>query len=321
MQDAFLIYYPFIVDFLLVLVVLLTMLVDISRFYISYLLLIPPAAVIYYFYGTLFYALVLVLSVAAAKYLYSRRLFYYGSALILISIFLFIFNISGPTWMIFDFCIGYGMIVAFLGDKGSLVNVRSNDHSKGAVREIELRRDYVQIVGGLVIFAILYFGSFFYIRLFITWAVLFFIMIGNFYSIHGNTRIGSLISYFERPSVPIGMGAIWFGTGVLFSLGFVSSGKLFALIVFASTVGDPLATLIGSSVKSPKLFYNHKKSWAGMISMLLPTCLLGYFLAGYSGLFIGVAGTLAESLSFHIIDDNFSIPATMGILSRIIQSI
>ena len=321
MPDPILLYYPYIIDFLIVLLVLITVLVDISKFMYSYLLIIPPAVLLYLVTGTLFYALVLILSVIVSKYLYSVRFFYYAAALILISIMLFVFRISGSDWMYFDFCLGYGGLVAFLGDKGSLVNIRSNDHSKGKIRQIEMRRDYVQIAGGLIIFTILYYGTFFYLRMFITWAVLIFLIIGNYYSRKSNTKIGSLISYFERPSVPIGLGAIWFGIGILFSLGLVDSGKIFALIIFASTVGDPLATIVGSNIHSPKLFFNHRKSWAGFAAMLLPTCLLGYFLAGFPGLLIGVTGTVAESLSFHTIDDNFSVPATMGIITRIIQSI
>jgi dolichol kinase len=321
MQDLLLIYYPFIVDFLIVILILITVLVDISRFIYSYILIIPPSVFFYFLTGTLFYALVLILAVIVSKYLYSVRFFYYAAALILISVMLFVFKISGSYWMFFDFCLGYGGLVAFLGDKGSLVNIRSNDHSKGKVRQIEMRRDYVQIAGGLLIFTILYFGTFFYLRMYITWAVLFFLMVGNYYSRKSNTRIGSLISYFERPSVPIGLGAIWFGIGILFSLGLVDSGRIFALIIFASTVGDPLATIAGTNIRSPRLFFNHRKSWAGFAAMLLPTCLLGYFLAGFPGLLIGVTGTVAESLSFHTLDDNFSVPATMGIITRIIQAI
>ena len=130
-----------------------------------------------------------------------------------------------------------------------------------------------------------------------------------------------LIYYFERSGSPLGLGAVWFGMGILFSLGVVDSGKIFSIIIFGSTIGDPLATIVGSGIHSFPLPFNRRKSVAGFLAMLLPTCIVGYILAGYVGLAVAVTGTFAESISIHTLDDNFTVPASMGIISRLIQAI
>ena len=104
-------------------------------------------------------------------------------------------------------------------------------------------------------------------------------------------------------------------------LGVVDSGKIFSIIIFGSTIGDPLATIVGSGIHSFPLPFNRRKSVAGFLAMLLPTCIVGYILAGYVGLAVAVTGTFAESISIHTLDDNFTVPASMGIISRLIQAI
>lgn len=312
---------PFILAALIAILLFSTLLVDVSRFYISYILIVPPAVVTYLITGTLFFTLVLILAAIIVETLYTKRFFIYGALLFCISIALLLLANHSFDWELFDFSLGYGGVVTLLGDRISRVNVKTNDLAKGKERRIEVRRDYVQIIGGMVILVILAVSSFYYIRIFITIAVIGFYIVGNYYSIEPQTRIGRLIYYFERSGSPLGLGAIWFGMGILFSLGVVDSAKIFAIIVFASTIGDPLATIVGSGVRSFPLPFNRNKSVAGFLAMLIPTCLMGYFLVGYVGLAVAITGAIAESVSVSTLDDNFSVPVSMGIISRIIQAI
>lgn len=312
---------PLVLTALIVILLSLTLLVDISRFYLSYLLIIPPAIFTYLLTGTLFYTLALILAVIVVKTLYTKRFFLYGAFLFSIAISILLLANHTMVWELFDFSLGYGGVISLLGDRMSRINVRTNDISKGKERRIEVRRDYVQIVGGIVILVLLAVSSFYSIRIIITVAVIGFYIVGNYYSMEPQSRIGRLIYYFERSGSPLGLGAVWFGMGILFSLGVVDSGKIFSIIIFGSTIGDPLATIVGSGIHSFPLPFNHRKSVAGFLAMLLPTCMVGYILAGYVGLAVAVTGTFAESISIHTLDDNFSVPASMGIISRLIQAI
>lgn len=312
---------PLILVALIVILLSLTLLVDVSRFYLSYLLIIPPAIFTYLLTGTLFYTLALILAVIVVKTLYTKRFFLYGALLFSIAVSIILVANHTLVWELFDFSLGYGGVISLLGDRISRVNVRTNDISKGKERKIEVRRDYVQIVGGTVILVLLAVSSFYSIRIIITVAVLGFYIVGNYYSMEPQSRIGRLIYYFERSGSPLGLGAVWFGMGILFSLGVVDSGKIFSIIIFGSTIGDPLATIVGSGIHSFSLPFNRRKSVAGFLAMLLPTCIVGYILAGYVGLAVAVTGTFAESISIHTLDDNFTVPASMGIISRLIQAI
>lgn len=312
---------PLILVALIVILLSLTLLVDVSRFYLSYLLIIPPAIFTYLLTGTLFYTLALILAVIVVKTLYTKRFFLYGALLFSIAVSILLVANHTLVWELFDFSLGYGGVISLLGDRISRVNVRTNDISKGKERKIEVRRDYVQIGGGTVVLVLLAVSSFYSIRIIITVAVIGFYIVGNHYSMEPQSRIGRLIYYFERSGSPLGLGAVWFGMGILFSLGVVDSGKIFSIIIFGSTIGDPLATIVGSGIHSFPLPFNRRKSVAGFLAMLLPTCIVGYILAGYVGLAVAVTGTFAESISIHTLDDNFTVPASMGIISRLIQAI
>ncbi|XP_027366853.1 probable phytol kinase 1, chloroplastic [Abrus precatorius] len=95
--------------------------------------------------------------------------------------------------------------------------------------------------------------------------------------------------------------------------------------------GDGIADIIGRRYGSMKIPYNHKKSWAGSISMLVFGFLVSigmlyyYSALGYVQLdwastvpkvaFVSIVATLVESLPItELVDDNISVPlATMGV--------
>ena len=134
-------------------------------------------------------------------------------------------------------------------------------------------------------------------------------------SLFPENRLARLTHSLERPSTPLGVGAIWFAAGTLIALGLVHSTDVLAVILFAVTIGDPTATMIGSRLGSHKLPFNHKKSLAGFLGILSFSSAFGYLLLGIDGIVLGVVSALVESLSYYPLDDNFMIPVVMGIVA------
>lgn len=289
-----------------------------ERFVVPYALILPISIYLFLTYGTAMPALVMVLSVISTKFLYSRLFFFFGMVILVISVILEILQVSQGMWRIFDLSIGIGISLALITDKQSLHYVNLNDQSKGTDRGRELRRDMIQILAGLVLLVILYYIGQNNSRVAISLVVIMLYMFGNYYSLFPDTRIGKTLAYFERPTTPLGMGAIWFAAGMMIAFGIVQSLPILVLIVFVTTIGDPLATLFGSTIKSPKLLYNRKKSLAGFMGMFVFSAIFGYALMGFMGVGLSFISAIVESLSLHPLDDNFALPVVIGAISLLI---
>ena len=286
-----------------------------DRFVVPYASILPISIYLFLAYGTTMPALVMVLSIISTKFLYSRLFFLFGIFILVISIVMEILQVSQEIWRIYDLSIGIGISLALITDKQSLNYVKLNDQSKGANRGKELKRDVIQILAGLVLLVILYSIGQNNSRVAISIVVILLYMIGNYYSLFPDTRIGKTLAYFERPTTPLGMGAIWFAAGMMIAFGIVHSLPILVFIVFVTTIGDPLATLFGSTIKSPKLPYNRKKSLAGFMGMFVSSAIFGYALMGFLGVGLSFISAIVESLSLHPLDDNFALPAVIGVIS------
>ncbi|MEM0159091.1 MAG: dolichol kinase, partial [Thermoplasmataceae archaeon] len=155
-------------------------------------------------------------------------------------------------------------------------------------------------------------------RIVITMLIIPLYVIGNYYAINSSNTIGRTLFYFERPMTPLGLGAIWFSAGLLIAAGTVTTTAMLATVVFISTIGDPLATIVGSNIKSPRLPYNKRKSIAGFSAILISSALFAYFMVGAYGISLGVLSAVLESLSLHPIDDNFLVPTVLSIAARMV---
>lgn len=291
---------------------------DPQRFAMSYAILVPFCAFFYLAFGTAMPAVVMVISVISAKYLYSRIFFYFAPLLFIIGGTLIFVDAGNIIWAIFDLSIGLGTSIGLLTDKQSMGNVSANDKSKGISKTKEVDRDLLQIASGIVILAILYGMGQNDFRITLSLAVVPIYIIGNYYSLFPSSKIGKTLSFFERPMTPLGLGAIWFAAGILIALGVVESTPLLAIIVFTTTIGDPLATIFGSVIQSPKLPYNHKKSIAGFLGIFLFSGAFGFIVIGYMGIGIALLAAFVESLSFHPLDDNFILPVVLGAISAVV---
>lgn len=291
---------------------------DVQRFALSFAVCVPIGSFLYFAYGTTMPLLVMVLSIISAKYLYSRIFFFFAPFILAIGAILIYFGVGTIMWAVFDVSIGIGTALALLSDKQSMKHVSANNVSKGVSRKKEVSRDMVQIAGGITILALLFTMGQTDFRIALSLSVIPLYMFGNYYSLFPDSRIGRTLSFFERPMTPLGLGAIWFAAGIMIAIGLVDSSRMLAIIVFVTTIGDPLATIFGSLIKSPKLPYNRKKSVAGFMGIFIFSGIFGYFLIGYAGVGVALVSAFVESISIHPLDDNFILPVILGAISYVV---
>lgn len=295
-----------------------TLVKDPRRFAISYVVAVIFGLLFYFMFSTTMPFLVMVLSVISVKYLYSRVFFYFTPILILIGIGLIVMRADLLIWGIFDLSVGIGTSASLFTDRQSREHVAANNRSKGTNREKEVNRDFIQVGAGIFILILLFTMGQKEFRMTLSMAVFPLYIIGNYYSLAPQTRLGKTLNSFERPLTPLGLGAIWFAAGTLIALGIVSSVSILAIIIFVTTIGDSLATIVGSLVKSPKLPYNRKKSVAGFLAIFIFSGVFGYILIGIGGLGIALLSAILESLALHPLDDNFVLPVVLGAISYVV---
>jgi dolichol kinase len=155
-------------------------------------------------------------------------------------------------------------------------------------------------------------------RIAITMAVFPFYIIGNYYALFPASTIAKTLFSLERQSSPLGMGAIWFAAGMLIAMGIVDSTHVLAVIIFATTIGDPMATLFGIKIRSPRIPYNRRKSVSGFMAIFVFSGIFGYFMIGFAGLGIGIISAVVESMAYYPFDDNFILPVILGAVGSII---
>lgn len=291
---------------------------DWKRFIASFVAIIPFSIYIFYLDGSAMPFMVMVLAIISAKYLYSRSFFFFAPIIFAIGTALLYFSVAPQYWSIYDFSIGIGTAFALFTDRQSLAHISANDNSKGVNRKKEIRRDFVQIAGGVLILFILYFWGEQNFIVMLSLAIIPLYMFGNYFSLLPESRIGRTLNSFERPTTPLGLGAIWFAAGILIAIGVVNSVAILSIIVFVTTIGDPAATILGSTIHSPKMPYNRKKSMAGFLGIFLVSAVFGYFLIGFTGIGIGLLSAVVESISFHPLDDNFILPVILGAVAYFI---
>lgn len=291
---------------------------DSRRFSVSYIIVSIFGLAFYLLFLTTMPFLVMVLSTISVKYLYSKIFYYFTPVLFVIGIALILLRVDLLTWGIFDLSIGIGTSISLLTDKQSWGHIAANNKSKGSDVSKEVNRDFIQVGAGIVILILLFTMGQKEFRMTLSMAIFPLYIIGNYYSLAPETKMGKTLNSFERPMTPLGLGAIWFAAGILIALGIVNSISILAIIIFVTTIGDSLATIFGSLLKSPKLPYNRKKSIAGFLAIFLFSGIFGFVLIGTYGVVIALLSAVLESLSLHPLDDNFVLPVVLGVISYVV---
>jgi dolichol kinase len=121
------------------------------------------------------------------------------------------------------------------------------------------------------------------------------------------TKIYRRLFALERERTVYGLGAMYASAGLLLLSGFLNSYNFIALGIFALFIGDPLATIVGHSLKLGKLPYNNRKSISGTLALFLATMIFGYFMIGVLAVPVALALAFFESIDVGV-DDNIMLP-------------
>ncbi len=291
---------------------------DLRRNALPVILLFPVSAILYAITGSFFPFLVAVLSMASVKELYSRRFFLVAPWLLVIGTFMYLTDSSQIFWKSFDISTGYGTAISLFTDARTIKMILKNEQSRGSNRHIEVSRDLLHMGAGAILVALALGLGQGHLRIALTVSVFPFYYAGNYLSLYPESRLGRAVQSLERPSTPLGIGAIWFAAGTLIALGLVNSTPDLAVILFATAIGDPLATLFGSRFYTLRLPFNSKKSMAGFAAILVSSAIFSYLMLGIVGIFLGFVASMVESLSYYPVDDNFAIPLVIGALVSVI---
>jgi dolichol kinase len=290
-----------------------------GRFYISAIIVGSPFLVfsLYIWHSPIDIPLFVFVLIASS--LLYERLFYLAfigiMSLFFINLAGFVFPVS---WDGFDFVISISIIISFFFNERLRQINRNNENAKGGSKKIEIFRDIVQIGGGIVMLFIFFQFGKDTAQILITFIALDLYALGNYLGINRKSILARTIWFFERGGTELGIGAIWFATGVLLAFALVHGFAILAEIFFVLIIGDSLATIAGSSIKSPKLPYNRRKSVAGFTAIFLSSALFGFIIMGYAGIAIALIGAFAESISQYPFDDNLVIPLLMIVGSYLI---
>ncbi|BAB60459.1 hypothetical protein [Thermoplasma volcanium GSS1] len=278
-------------------------------------LIILPILVI--FFHSMLIVPIYVFSIISGTYLYSKK-FYYPFLLLFVSVFLIyiVYGINYP-WKSTDIAISAGMIVVMVFDSREKEYVKQNEMNRGTDRKKEIRRDYVQILAGAVIILLIYYYGIDVSRILVTFGSLVLYVTGNFLAGRPDLLLGKLLNSLERSSTKLGIGSLWFASGILIAYSLHDSTAVVMMIVFSIAVGDSLATIIGTSVSSPKLPINRKKSAAGSIAFFAASAAFAIFVLGYAGLFYAAVATITEAVSGFPLDDNLTVPFILSILAYV----
>lgn len=178
-------------------------------------------------------------------------------------------------------------------------------------REVEAKRDFVQIFAGIVAFLILLLGYFPQTILFSFILVL--MSLSTYATLNRSSSISKFLFSLERKNEAFGKGAFWLAFGLVFAMAFVHMPQLLAIAI-ALFFGDSFATLVGMRFGRHKLIYNKEKSVEGVIAFFVVVALLAYFVVGISSLIYATVGALVEGAAGKQIDDNLAVAIALTVL-------
>ncbi len=289
---------------------------DRELFQLKLIASIPILLITFYFLRTLIFLPIYIFSLITATYLYT--IFFYIPFFIDLGFIVYslLFHILPMKYLLFS--ISMAILLSMFLDKNMESYARTNNDKKGKNIKKEFYRDYFQIGTGVItILVFLYFGV--NAKIIILFSILMIYLFGNMLYLHGQNKIAYLVYKMERDDTKLGLGSMYLASGFMLVLAFVNSLSLILLSAFILMIGDSLATIFGMKIRSKKLFYNKKKSIAGFAFMLIPSIIFGvFFILYYYSIIYSLIGTISESLSNRIADDNITIPVSIVLIHFII---
>ncbi len=214
-------------------------------------------------------------------------------------VYLLVFYQNGPVAL--SLAMALGVSSELLSEIGSQRKVSNAG--------IELRRDFVHLFGGIILF-LLFFGlSYNFAGYAADYIFIIGILVVFYAELWRSNRLSMSLYKIEKHKGYVGYGAIWLGIGTLLSYVFLDK-SFFLLALAAIYFADPVATFVGTYWKSFRLPWNRKKSLYGSVSYFAIVAVLGYPLVGPFSLLFALVGAAVESLALKL-DDNFSVAVAL----------
>ncbi|MGC8648754.1 MAG: hypothetical protein ACP5UN_00845 [Candidatus Micrarchaeia archaeon] len=235
-----------------------------------------------------------------------------------ILMFLMIFSILSFTYADYlNSLILFYLIIAFSVGTALGVYYRSGlqvfkRKHKSTDKVLETKRDVIHILLGVIIISVFFIFKL-HTAIYITMAFIFLGYLYNGIVYDSKNKLYKALINFEREYSLYGLGALYLGVGTALLIGFIHNFYFLMVGFIALFFADPLATIIGMNIKSPKLIYNKNKSIIGSFSFFAVVSILSYYFIGLYALAFGLILAFVESLDTPI-DDNIAIALAMIIL-------
>lgn len=255
----------------------------------------------------------------AMNTLYRRSSIPFLVVIAICSIIQFYSTYSAISMQVFLLAAGTGMAVSMIFNDELKKMASVNDSTRGKNPVVEKRRDIVQIASG-VLFILIFpeiSNSLSYSGMVLLGVISIFIL--DILSFNVQNGLSKMVSSLERPDVPVGIGSIWYISGLMILMGLTTSTDIIIIGVFAMAIGDSLATIVGMSIRTIRLPYSRKKSLGGLMAMMIPTLAFAYLISGMTYFPLAIGASLVESASGYPLDDNFSIPVGIIVISYILS--
>lgn len=231
----------------------------------------------------------------------------------------------GAIAVLFLLCVHYGIATTYATMAfgiGALYGIASSGIESKKQKEqkqniaIELRRDYLQILMGAVLVAVLALMpiSGFYLSFYLVLLGIF----GIAFSANSKSKHLSVLRNLEKNGVFYGRGAIFLAIGFTILLSLYPDFKVALFGIAVLLFCDPAATIFGLRFgRHAKLPHNRHKSYAGTLSYFVLGSVFGLLLIGYIGIPIALLLALFESLE-NKLDDNITVAIAYGVIGALL---
>ena len=259
-------------------------------------------------------AIAVFIALSALFYLDDNTLFYplvaMGFAYLGLMTLLFGISASAPS---FAAACGIGLMT---GLEARVYGFRGRKPQKNGRKRLEIRRDVVQIILGIIVIAVFLAAGRVYGILAVVGLALFGYLFNSAFMPSDNA-MGRLARSFERKRAVSGEGALFMAAGSMLILGLVPSVNYAVFGLSAIFFADSAATIIGVLAGRTKLPHNSSKSFAGTLSYFIVLAVIGIPLIGLYAIPVGIVLAVVESLPVAF-DDNASTSIAFVIISRLL---